>query len=147
MLGGVDIPHDRGLAGHSDADVLLHAICNALLGAAGLDDLGSHYPGGDPRYKDLPGRVFLEKVAGHLTRRGYRVVNIDAVVVAERPRLSPYKDAMRKVIAEALGLETGDVNVKASSTEGLGFIGKEEGMAAQAVCMIRKADARRGRRP
>jgi 2-C-methyl-D-erythritol 2,4-cyclodiphosphate synthase len=136
IIGGVDIPHDRGLLGHSDADVLLHAICDALLGAAGLGDIGRHFPDSDPRYAGIDSRSLLRRVAKLLDGHGWRVSNIDATIIAERPRMAPHIAAMRQHIAEDLALVAGLVNVKATTTERLGFTGREEGIAAEAVCIL-----------
>lgn len=137
IVGGVDIPHDRGLLGHSDADVLLHAVCDALLGAAGLGDIGKHFPDTDPRFKGVSSVSLLASVAGMLEARGFRVNNIDATIVAERPKMAPHIPAMTRNIAEAVGADISAVNVKATTTEGLGFAGKGEGIASYAVCTVR----------
>jgi 2-C-methyl-D-erythritol 2,4-cyclodiphosphate synthase len=136
ILGGVDIPHDRGLLGHSDADVLLHAICDALLGASGLGDIGRHFPDSDARYKGIDSRELLRQVAGLLKEKGWRTGNVDATIIAEAPRMAPHIPAMRAHIAADLGLAEGGVNVKATTTEKLGFTGRGEGIAAEAVCLI-----------
>lgn len=136
ILGGVDIPHERGLAGHSDADVLLHAICDALLGAAGLGDIGRHFPDTDPRYKGIDSRELLRHVAGLLAGMGWRVGNLDATLIAEAPRMAPHIPAMRAHIAADLGIGDTAVNIKATTTERLGFTGRGEGIAAEAVCLI-----------
>ena len=135
-MGGVEIAHDKGLLGHSDADVLLHAICDALLGAAGLGDIGKHFPDSDPRYKGIDSRELLRHVVRLLTQKGHRVVNVDATIIAEAPRMAPHIPAMAANIAADLGIEPGGVNVKATTTEKLGFAGRGEGIAAQAVCLI-----------
>ena len=135
-MGGVEIAHDKGLLGHSDADVLLHAICDALLGAAGLGDIGKHFPDSDPRYKGIDSRELLRHVVRLLTQKGHRVVNVDATIIAEAPRMAPHIPAMVTNIAADLGIEPGGVNVKATTTEKLGFAGRGEGIAAQAVCLI-----------
>jgi 2-C-methyl-D-erythritol 2,4-cyclodiphosphate synthase len=136
VLGGVEIPHHMGLLGHSDADVLLHAICDALLGALGLGDIGTHFPNTDPAYKDISSLVLLERVGRMVEEAGWRVGNLDATVVAERPLLSQYIPAMRSRIATALSLDTGVVSVKATTSEGLGFVGRQEGIAAYAVALL-----------
>jgi 2-C-methyl-D-erythritol 2,4-cyclodiphosphate synthase len=136
VLGGVEIPHHMGLLGHSDADVLLHAICDALLGALGLGDIGTHFPNTDPVYKDISSLVLLERVGRMVEEAGWRVGNLDATVVAERPLLSQYIPAMRSRIATALSLDTGVVSVKATTSEGLGFVGRQEGIAAYAVALL-----------
>ena len=136
ILGGVEIPHTKGLLGHSDADVLLHAISDALLGAAALGDIGKLFPDSDPAYKDADSLKLLKKVYVHLYHNGYTVVNIDATVIAESPKLSPHIPEMRRNIAMALGLDISDVSVKATTEEGLGFSGDGSGIAAHAVCLI-----------
>lgn len=136
IIGGVDIPHDRGLAGHSDADVLLHAICDALLGAAALGDIGRHFPDTDARYKGADSRGLLREVAALVRRNGYAVGNVDAVIVAQAPRMAPYLETMCANIAADLSLDVGQINVKATTTEQLGFTGRREGIAAQAVCLL-----------
>jgi 2-C-methyl-D-erythritol 2,4-cyclodiphosphate synthase len=135
-VGGVEIAHDKGLLGHSDADVLLHAICDALLGAAALGDIGKHFPDGDPKYKGIDSRELLRHVAAVLRDRGHRVVNVDATIIAQAPRMAPHIPKMIVNIAADLGIEPRDVNVKATTTEKLGFAGRGEGIAAQAVCLI-----------
>jgi 2-C-methyl-D-erythritol 2,4-cyclodiphosphate synthase len=136
VLGGVEIAHDKGLAGHSDADVLLHAVCDALLGAAALGDIGRHFPDTNPKYKGIDSRELLREVARLLAAEGYRVHNVDATVVAEAPRLAPHIPRMAANIAADLGLPVDLVNVKATTTEKLGFAGRGEGIAAQAICLI-----------
>jgi 2-C-methyl-D-erythritol 2,4-cyclodiphosphate synthase len=136
ILGGVEIPHSKGLQGHSDSDVLVHAICDALLGAMGEGDLGRHYPSSDPRYKGISSLKLLEDVMNKLQAKGYRVANIDTVIVAQAPRLAPHLAAMQKKMAEAAGIEPDRVNVKVKSGEGLDAAGREEGMIAHAVCLI-----------
>ena len=139
FLGGVEIPFQLGLAGHSDADVLLHAICDALLGAAGLGDIGHHFPPGDPAYKDISSLELLARVRELLAEGGYLPLQLDSVVIAEAPGLAPYIGEMRGRIAGALGLPVGAVSVKATTSEGLGPMGRGEGIAAWAVALIRKA--------
>lgn len=136
VIGGVEIAHDKGLLGHSDADVLLHAICDALLGAAALGDIGKHFPDTDARYQGIDSRQLLRHVAHLLTGRGYRVVNVDATIIAQAPRMAPHIPAMVAHIASDLGLDPDSVNVKATTTEGLGFTGRGEGIAAQAICLV-----------
>ena len=136
VVGGVEIPHDKGLLGHSDADVLLHAICDALLGAAALGDIGKHFPDSDERYKGIDSRKLLREVASLLKSRGHLVVNVDATIIAEAPRMAPHISAMVKNIASDLGIDPGQVNVKATTTEKLGFTGRGEGIAAQAICLV-----------
>ena len=138
VLGGVDIPHATGLLGHSDADVLLHAICDALLGAAGLGDIGRHFPDTDPTYKDSDSRELLRRVIALLAARGWRVGNIDATVVAQAPRLARHIPQMVTNIAADADVPGERVNVKATTTEGLGFAGREEGIAAHAVALLQR---------
>ncbi len=140
ILGGVEIAHERGLAGHSDADVLLHAVADALLGAAALGDIGLHFPDTDERWRGADSRKLLEAVGRLVAGAGYRISNIDATVALERPRLRPHVDAMRANIATALGLDREQVSVKATTTERLGFVGAEAGAAAYAVCLIEADD-------
>ncbi len=136
VIGGVEIAHDKGLAGHSDADVLLHAICDALLGAAGQGDIGRHFPDTDARFKGLDSLELLRQVAKLLADRGRRVLNVDATIVAEAPRMAPHIARMVDNIAADLGIPSTHVNVKATTTEKLGFTGRGEGIAAQAVCLV-----------
>ncbi|HXF79807.1 MAG TPA: 2-C-methyl-D-erythritol 2,4-cyclodiphosphate synthase [Usitatibacter sp.] len=136
VVGGVEIAHDKGLLGHSDADVLLHAICDALLGAAALGDIGRHFPDSDPRYKGVDSRELLRHVAALLKERKLIVSNVDATVIAQAPRMAPHIPKMVANIAADLGIDPGRVNVKATTTEGLGFTGRGEGIAAQAVCLV-----------
>lgn len=136
IIGGVDIPFEKGLEGHSDADVLLHAICDALLGAAGLGDLGQHYPDNDVAFRGIDSRALLRDVAGKLKALNLKILNVDATVIAQAPRLSPYKARMTGNIAADLGVAPAAVNVKATTTEHLGFLGRMEGIAAQAVVLI-----------
>jgi 2-C-methyl-D-erythritol 2,4-cyclodiphosphate synthase len=135
-LGGVTIPHDAGLAGHSDADVAAHALSNAILGALGEGDLGRHFPDSDPRYKDADSLALLAEVWKLASGRGWRLVNADLTIFAQRPRLAPYVDAMRERMAATLGAEPAMLNVKASSPEGLGALGRGEGMSAAAVVLL-----------
>ncbi|MCQ2450160.1 MAG: 2-C-methyl-D-erythritol 2,4-cyclodiphosphate synthase [Clostridia bacterium] len=136
VLGGVEIPYEYGLLGHSDADVLLHAICDALLGAAALGDIGKHFPDNDDAYLNIDSRVLLKNTAELLHQAGFSVCNIDATVLAQRPKLAPFIETMRKNIADDLNLELSRVNVKATTEEGLGFTGSGEGIAAHAVCLL-----------
>lgn len=136
VLGGETIPFERGLLGHSDADVLAHAVGDALLGAAALGDIGRHFPDTDEQYRGVSSLRLLEQIARHVAEAGYRISNVDATVVAQRPRLAPYIPAMRERLGAALGLPAGRVSVKATTSEGLGFPGREEGIAAYAVAMI-----------
>jgi 2-C-methyl-D-erythritol 2,4-cyclodiphosphate synthase len=140
VLGGVHIESDWGLAGHSDADVLAHAVGDALLGAAALGDLGVHFPPGDPRWKAISSLVLLEHIARLLGERGFRIGNVDATLLAERPRLDPHREAMRGRLAAALGIPVDSVSVKATTNEGLGFVGRHEGLAAMAVARITRPD-------
>ena len=136
VLGGVLIPHTHGLSGHSDADTVIHAVVDALLGAAALGDIGQHFPSSDPRWKDQPSAVFLDYTRDLLQQHGWRVSNIDATVVAEHPRLAPHIPAMRTHLAEHLHLDLTQVSVKATTTDGLGFSGRQEGIACYAVALI-----------
>ena len=136
ILGGVEIPYSKGLLGHSDADVLLHAVMDALLGAAALGDIGKLFPDNDPKYKDADSLKLLWEVVGELNEKGYRIVNIDSTVCAQAPKLAPYIDEMRENIAVACGLKRSAVSVKATTEEGLGFTGRLEGISATAVCLI-----------
>lgn len=138
VLGGVDIPHKKGLSGHSDADVLVHAVCDALLGAAALGDIGKHFPDSDSKYKGVSSLLLLSKVSAMLAEHGYRAVNVDCTVIAQCPRLAPHIEAMQGNIAAAIGTEPNCINVKATTEEHLGFTGREEGIAAHAVCLIEK---------
>jgi 2-C-methyl-D-erythritol 2,4-cyclodiphosphate synthase len=141
VLGGVEIPCDRGLAGHSDGDALLHAVASALLGALGEGDLGRHFPSSDPALRGIASREILAQVAQKLAAAGFAVGNVDATVVAEAPRLAPYREKMESAIAGVLGVAGERVNVKISSTDALGFLGREEGIAALAVALIVAAEA------
>jgi 2-C-methyl-D-erythritol 2,4-cyclodiphosphate synthase len=136
VIGGVQIPFERGLAGHSDADVLLHAICDALLGAAGLGDIGVHFPDTDPQYRGADSRALLRNVAHLMKRNGMVVVNIDATIIAEAPKMAPHIPRMRENIAQDLGLATTAVNVKAKTAERLGALGRSEGIAAEAIALL-----------
>jgi len=136
MLGGIHIPFDRGLDGHSDADVLLHAIADALLGAAALGDIGALFPDTDPAWKGADSAVLLAEVGRRVREAGHRIGNVDATVVAEMPKLRPHIDDMRERIASILDVESGSVSVKATTSERMGFVGEERGMAAQAVCVL-----------
>ncbi len=138
ILGGVEIPSELGLLGHSDADVLVHAVMDALLGAAGLGDIGQHFPDTDESYKGISSMVLLEQVTSLLERAGYYVHNLDCVIIAEMPKINPYREKMRDNLARQLGIAIERVNIKATTTEGLGFTGLKEGIAAQAVCTIMK---------
>jgi len=136
VIGGVEIAHAKGLLGHSDADVLLHAICDALLGAAGLGDIGQHFPDSSPQYADIDSRKLLRSTAAKVRDSGYRIVNLDATIVAEAPRMSPHIARMIGNIAADLGVEPAQVNLKATTTERLGFVGRDEGIAAMAIALI-----------
>ena len=136
VIGGVTIPYEKGLLGHSDADVLLHAICDALLGAAALGDIGRHFPDSDARYKGIDSRELLRHVASLLREKGFEVVNVDATIIAQAPRMAPHIAAMVANIAADLALDPGAVNVKATTTEQLGFTGRQEGIAAAAICLV-----------
>ena len=136
FLGGVEIPHTKGLLGHSDADVLLHAICDALLGAAAIGDIGKLFPDNDAAYKDIDSKILLKKTIEYIAEKGYRVSNIDCTVIAQKPKLAPYIDEMRHIIANICMTDLDSINVKATTEEKLGFTGREEGIAAHAVCLI-----------
>ena len=136
MLGGVTIPHDRGLLGHSDGDALLHAVIDALLGAAGLGDIGGQFPSSDPAYRDADSRELLRRVAALVAASGWRLVNLDATIIAERPVMKPYIGPMQDCIAECLSVETAQVNVKAKTNDGLGALGGGEGIAVHAVALL-----------
>ena len=142
ILGGVTVPNKLGLLGHSDADVLIHAIIDALLGAAGLGDIGAHYPPSEAAYKDISSVILLERTAKTLKGSGYVLSNIDATIVCESPKLSPYIPTMVDHMAKALGVGQGHINIKATTTEGLGFAGMGEGIAAYAVALITKEEAK-----
>lgn len=136
IMGGVNIPYEKGLLGHSDADVLLHAVMDALLGAAALGDIGKHFPDTDEAYRGISSLKLLEHVGGLLEENGFLIENIDATIIAQAPKMRPYIDRMRENIARALGLDMTQVNVKATTEEGLGFTGSGEGISAQAICML-----------
>ena len=136
MLGGVRVPHERGLAAHSDGDVVLHALCDAMLGALALGDIGTHFPPSDPRWKDADSRVFLRHCNALLRERGWRVGNADVTVVCERPKVGPHAQAMRELIAGDLGIAVDAISVKATTSERMGFTGRGEGIAALAVCLL-----------
>ena len=138
ILGGVNIPWEKGLLGHSDADVLIHAIMDALLGAAALGDIGKHFPDTDPAYKGISSIRLLEHVADLLEEHQFLIENIDATIIAQRPKMRPYIDTMRENIAKALKIEADQINVKATTEEGLGFTGSGEGISSQAICMLEK---------
>ena len=138
IIGGVDIPHGKGLLGHSDADVLVHAIMDSILGALALGDIGAHFPDTDQKYKDISSLVLLENVKKTMDTSGYKIGNIDASLVAEAPRLAPFIMGMRKNIAEILACDLEDINIKATTTERLGFVGREEGISSYSVCMLKE---------
>ena len=142
VIGGVEIPYERGLLGHSDADVLLHAICDALLGALALGDIGKHFPDSDPRYRGIDSRELLRHVGALVRSHGYDVANVDATIIAEAPRMAPHIPRMAAHIEADLGLSAGRVSVKATTTEKLGFTGRGEGIAAQAVCLLQETQGK-----
>ena len=138
ILGGVHIPHELGLLGHSDADVLVHAIMDSLLGALALGDIGKLFPDTDMQYKDISSLILLERVYNVMTERGYQIGNIDATIAAQKPKLAPYIDEMRSIIAKVLNTEVDNINVKATTTEKLGFVGREQGMYSYSVCLLQE---------
>jgi 2-C-methyl-D-erythritol 2,4-cyclodiphosphate synthase len=140
VLGGIEIPFEKGLDGHSDADVLVHAIIDALLGAAGLGDIGTHFPSSEPKYKDISSITLLRQVGTLLQSHGWQVGNIDATIVAEQPRLSAFIPQMQQRISETLGISPGQIGVKSTTSKGLGFLGKGEGIAAHAVALVEKSE-------
>lgn len=135
-LGGIEVPHTKGLLGHSDADVLIHAICDALLGAAALGDIGKHFPDKDPQYKGIDSKILLRKCGELLAQQGYHIANIDSIVVAQQPKICPFIPQMRETLAQTLNIKVGQISVKATTTEWLGFEGREEGISAHAVALI-----------
>ena len=136
ILGGVEIPHEKGLDGHSDADVIMHAICDAILGALGEGDIGSFFPPSDPQWKDASSKIFLEEAAKQIKKQNGRLINIDAMLIAEAPKIAPYIPDMKKNIANALGVSPKDIGIKATTNETMGFVGRGEGMAAHAVASV-----------
>jgi 2-C-methyl-D-erythritol 2,4-cyclodiphosphate synthase len=144
IIGGVEIPHERGLAGHSDADVLLHAVCDALIGAAALGDIGTHFPDTDAKYHGIDSRKLLREVVRLLAAQRWQIVNIDATIIAQAPKMAPFIPAMRENIAADGGIAVAAVNVKAKTTEALGFIGRGEGIAAEAVALITQQEPAKG---
>jgi 2-C-methyl-D-erythritol 2,4-cyclodiphosphate synthase len=136
ILGGVSIPHEKGLLGHSDADVLLHAIMDSLLGALALGDIGKHFPDTNESYKNISSLLLLEKVADLINKKGYKIENIDSTIIAQRPKLAPYIAQMRENIAKTLKISIDDISVKATTEEGLGFSGREEGISSQSICLL-----------
>lgn len=141
ILGGVDIPHEKGLLGHSDADVLTHALMDAMLGAAGLGDIGRLFPDTDPRYEGISSLTLLKEVGNRLAEEGYILENADMTIICQAPKLKDYIGSMRENVENCLGLPDNSVNIKATTTEKLGFAGREEGIAAEAVCLIKESDA------
>jgi len=139
VIGGVAIPHEKGLAGHSDADVLIHAVCDALLGAAGLGDIGRHFPDSDARFKEIDSRKLLREVVRLLRERGLTAANVDATIIAQAPKMDPHIPAMRANLAADLGVAPDAVNIKAKTTEKLGFVGRGEGIAAEAIALIEES--------
>ncbi len=138
IIGGVLIPHEKGLVGHSDADVLIHAIIDALLGAMGLGDIGIHFPDTSAAYKGIDSKVLLGKVVEIMISNSYEIVNLDTIIMAQKPKLLSYKEAMKSVLCQILGIESDQLNIKATTTEKLGFVGREEGIAAEAVVLLTK---------
>ena len=138
ILGGVPIPYEKGLLGHSDADVLIHAVMDALLGAAALGDIGKHFPDTDPKYKRISSMLLLEETARLLKEQGYAIGNIDATIIAQRPKMAPHIPQMRENLAKCLGISQAQVNIKATTEEGLGFTGNGQGISSQAICLIEK---------
>ena len=138
ILGGIEIPHEMGLAGHSDADVLVHAIMDSILGALSLGDIGKHFPDNDDAYKDIYSIELLKRVQESMENKGYQIGNIDSVIAAQRPKLAPFIEAMRNCVADALKTDVDNINIKATTTEKLGFEGREEGISAQSVCILLK---------
>jgi len=136
VLGGITIPYEKGLSGHSDADVLVHAICDALLGAAGLGDIGVHFPDTDPQYRDIYSIVLLDRTHQILRQKGFAIINVDTTIFAQAPKLSPYREAMQQKLSETLHLESHCINIKATTTEGLGLIGNNDGIGAMGIVLI-----------
>ena len=136
MLGGVEVPHEEGLLGHSDADVLTHSICDAMLGAAGLGDIGTHFPDTDEAYRGIAGVELLRRVVGKIAEEGFSAVNVDVTVIAERPKLIPHFPRMRALLAETIGIEPAAVGLKATTSEGMGALGRGEGIGSMAICLI-----------
>jgi 2-C-methyl-D-erythritol 2,4-cyclodiphosphate synthase len=137
-IGGVQIPYTKGSLGHSDADVLLHAICDALLGALSLGDIGTHFPDTDNQYKGIDSKILLAKTVELIRQKGYTIVNIDSTLCLEQPKIKPYVEEMRKVIAGIVGISVDDISIKATTTEKMGFVGREEGLIAQAIALLEK---------
>ena len=137
MLGGIKVPHSKGALGHSDADVLIHAICDALLGALGLGDIGTHFPDNDPQYKNIDSKILLKETMVLIKKEGYGVVNIDSTLCLQEPKIKPFVPQMQKVLAEIIGVPERDISIKATTTETLGFVGREEGVIAYATVLLR----------
>lgn len=140
FIGGIEIPYEKGLLGHSDADVLIHAIMDSILGALALRDIGYHFPDNDNEYKDIDSKILLKRVYEIMKSKNYKIGNIDSVVACQRPKLAPYIDDMRKVIAEILNTDIENISIKATTTEKLGFIGREEGISSESVCLLERDD-------
>ncbi|MDR2584032.1 MAG: 2-C-methyl-D-erythritol 2,4-cyclodiphosphate synthase [Fibromonadaceae bacterium] len=136
IIGGVEIPHSKGLLGHSDADVLTHSICDALLGAAGLGDIGTYFPDNDPKFKNIDSQILLKQVNEEISKLGFKIENIDSIVMAEKPKINPHRSEMKAVLSKTLGIEETKIGIKATTTEKLGFTGREEGIAAQSVALL-----------
>jgi 2-C-methyl-D-erythritol 2,4-cyclodiphosphate synthase len=136
IVGGVEIPHSKGLLGHSDADVLTHSICDALLGAAGLGDIGTYFPDNDPKFKNIDSQILLKQVKDEISKLGFEIENIDSIVMVEKPKINPHSKEMKAVLSKTLGIEETKIGIKATTTEKLGFIGREEGIAAQSVALL-----------
>jgi len=136
FIGGIEIPYHKGLAGHSDADVLIHAICDSILGAAGLGDIGSHFPDSDEKYHNIDSKILLREVISKIHTEKFEVVNIDSTIIAQLPKLSPYINSMREILSPILKVEKNNLNIKATTTEKLGFTGREEGIEAHAICLL-----------
>ena len=136
IIGGIEIPYEKGLAGHSDADVLIHAICDAILGAAGLGDIGNHFPDSDEKYHNIDSKILLREVILKIHEKGFEIVNIDSTIIAQAPKLSPYINSMRDILSPILKIEKNALNIKATTTEKLGFEGRKEGISAHAICLL-----------
>ena len=136
IIGGVEIPHSKGLLGHSDADVLTHAICDALLGAAALGDIGTYFPDNEPKFKNIDSQILLKQVNEEISKLGFKIENIDSVVMAEKPKINPHCQEMKAVLSKTLGIEEAKIGIKATTMEKLGFVGREEGIAAQAIALL-----------
>jgi len=136
IIGGVEIPHSKGLLGHSDADVLTHAICDALLGAAGLGDIGTYFPDNDPKFKNIDSQILLKQVKEEISKLGFKIENIDSIVMAEKPKINPHRAQMKAVLSKTLEIEESRIGIKATTTEKLGFTGREEGIAAQSIALL-----------